>query len=159
MTGSDAQPGVSVRVLRELFRIKEERRLEIDIQISLLVTEIYNEAVRDLLVPSADRQKKLDVVKGPDGTASVPGLIERPCQTPEEALKAMEEAASNRAAMSAEPNGEPSRSHGIVQVRALSTSKTSGRTRVGKLNLVDLAGSEADISVVAYCIMITHSIV
>merc|ERR1712232_1218414 len=51
MTGTLKAPGLNTKVLRELFRIREDRRGEYEISISISVTEIYNESIRDLLSP------------------------------------------------------------------------------------------------------------
>merc|ERR1712113_1006992 len=57
-------------------------------------------------------------------------------------LKAMKEAQANRTVMATDMNEESSRSHSIVQVKTLSTSKKEKRDYIGKINLIDLAGSE-----------------
>merc|ERR1712032_1256658 len=46
MAGTSSDPGLNTRVLRELFQIREERVGEYAINISLAITEIYNETVR-----------------------------------------------------------------------------------------------------------------
>ena len=45
MNGTLQDPGLNTNVLRELFRIRDERRGESEINISLSITEIYNEVV------------------------------------------------------------------------------------------------------------------
>ncbi|CAE8625806.1 unnamed protein product, partial [Polarella glacialis] len=142
MTGTDANPGLNVRVLTELFRQRDERKSETDISISLLVTEIYNETIKDLFTTDEAKQKKLDVKQNPDGTNSVPGLTELEVHCVEDVLEAMKKAQANRTTMATDMNEESSRSHSIVQVRTLNVSKKDKREYVGKINLIDLAGSE-----------------
>jgi len=141
MTGNDANPGLNTRVLTELFRIRHERKEETEIKISLMVTEIYNETIKDLFNPESNK-KKLDVKQNPDGSNTVPGLTELPVHSVDDVLKAMKEAQSNRTVMATDMNEESSRSHSIVQVRTVNVSKKDKREYIGKINLIDLAGSE-----------------
>merc|ERR1719480_394595 len=110
-----------------------------DISITLMVTEIYNETIKDLFVT---KQKKLDVKQNPDGTNTVPGLTEKEVNSVEEVLAAMTEASSNRTVMATDMNEESSRSHSIVQVKTEMVDKRNSKQYIGKINLVDLAGSE-----------------
>jgi len=139
MTGNKENPGLNVRILTELFRIRETRRADMDISISLVITEIYNETIKDLFVT---KQKKLDVKQNPDGSNTVPGLTELDVDSVEAVLKAMAEASGNRTVMATDMNEESSRSHSIVQVRTVCVSKKDRREYIGKINLIDLAGSE-----------------
>jgi len=141
MTGNESNPGLNTRVLTELFRIREERKLDTDITISLMITEIYNETIKDLFVT---KQKKLEMRTNPDGTSSVPGLTELAVHSVEEVLKAMQDASANRTVMATDMNEESSRSHSIVQVVTKTKSRKEKDTREyhGKINLIDLAGSE-----------------
>jgi len=141
MTGNDANPGLNTRVLTELFRIRDERIQETEIKISLMVTEIYNETIKDLFNPESSK-KKLDVKQNPDGSNTVPGLTELTVTSVDDVLKAMKEAQSNRTVMATDMNEESSRSHSIVQVKTVNVSKKDKREYIGKINLIDLAGSE-----------------
>jgi len=141
MTGNPENPGLNTRVLKELFRIREQRKEEIDISISLSVTEIYNEQIKDLFNPDSAK-KKLDVKQNPDGTNTVPGLTERPVSSVEEVLQFMAEAQSNRTVMATDMNEESSRSHSIVQVKTVNVNRKDNSQYLGKINLIDLAGSE-----------------
>lgn len=139
MTGNKENPGLNVRVLTELFRIREARKLDTDISISLMISEIYNECIKDLFVT---KQKKLDVKQNPDGSNTVPGLTEIAVDSVDAVLSAMSEASGNRTVMATDMNEESSRSHSIVQVKTVCTSKKDKREYIGKINLIDLAGSE-----------------
>eukprot|EP00913_Durusdinium_trenchii_P003322 g3076.t1 len=167
MTGTEANPGLNTRVLRELFQIREQRKeergaCEVDITISLSVTEIYNEMIKDLFNPDSAKTKKLDVKQNSDGTNPVPGLTERPVKSVEEVLEYMKEAQANRTVMATESelgragrscgagwlphrqdmNDESSRSHSIVQVKTVNVNRKDQTQYLGKINLIDLAGSE-----------------
>eukprot|EP00438_Fugacium_kawagutii_P016351 Skav228393 [mRNA] locus=scaffold1911:63901:66884:+ [translate_table: standard] len=158
MTGTGEDPGLNTRVLRELFRIRDERKNEYDIQISISITEIYNEAIRDLLNPDSKDAavqlpgspvhsfdmtglEKLDVRINQDGTCGVPGLSERPVNNVDDVLKCIGDASKNRATSTTDMNEQSSRSHSIVTVRTKCTLKGSD-TYIGKIHLIDLAGSE-----------------
>merc|ERR1719240_1690016 len=130
------------RVMRELFRIKEERKLDIDTKMTIMVTEIYNEMIKDLLGGKNTLQKKLDVKIANDGSASVPGLTEIDVHSTEEVLNCMVQAQANRTTMQTDMNDESSRSHSIVQVKTVCTHKKDKKEYIGKINLIDLAGSE-----------------
>mmetsp|Transcript_11194 Transcript_11194/g.25481 ORF Transcript_11194/g.25481 Transcript_11194/m.25481 type:complete len:952 (+) Transcript_11194:69-2924(+) len=138
MGGAPNDPGLNTRVLRELFRIRGERRGEYDVNLSISITEIYNENIRDLLSPSA---KKLDVKQNADGTCGVPGLEERKVEKVADVLQAMDDAQKSRSTSSTDMNEQSSRSHSIVTVRTQCSVK-GGETYVGKVHLIDLAGSE-----------------
>ncbi|CAJ1327794.1 unnamed protein product, partial [Effrenium voratum] len=139
MTGTADDPGLNTRVLRELFRIRDERKNEYDIQISISITEIYNEAIRDLLNPSG--KDKLDVRINQDGTCGVPGLTETAVLNVDDVLQCIGDAQKNRATSTTDMNEQSSRSHSIVTVRTKCTLRGSD-TYVGKIHLIDLAGSE-----------------
>jgi len=139
MTGYDGDPGLNTRVLQELFRLRTERSDGYTINLSISITEIYNESIRDLLMPST---KKLDAKINTDGTVTVPGLHEEKVESCAEVLKCIENAGKNRATSTTDMNEHSSRSHSIVTVRTTCTVKGSGDTYVGKVHLIDLAGSE-----------------
>jgi len=139
MSGTADNPGLNVRILKELFRERDVRQRETDIKVVLTITEIYNETIKDLLVT---KQKKLDVKTNPDGCNTVPGVTELVVESVEDVMRAIEVAQSNRTVLATDMNEESSRSHSIVQVRTTNTCKTKGREYIGKINLVDLAGSE-----------------
>jgi len=94
MSGNAENPGLNKRVLTELFRIREERKVDTKITISMMVTEIYNEQIKDLL--GTEKSKKvLDVKQNPDGSNTVPGLTEVTVNSVEDVLTCMEQAQSN----------------------------------------------------------------
>ncbi|CAJ1338896.1 unnamed protein product, partial [Effrenium voratum] len=142
MTGNESNPGLNTRVLRELFLVREQRKQEVEINISLSVTEIYNEMIKDLFNPDSAKNKKLDVKQNPDGTNTVPGLTERAVTSVEQVLEYMKEAQSNRTVMATDMNDESSRSHSIVQVKTVNVNRKDKTQYLGKINLIDLAGSE-----------------
>lgn len=140
MTGNAANPGLNTRVLTELFSIRHQRQDEAEISLSIMISEIYNESIKDLF--NKDNKKSLEVKSNPDGSSYVPGLTERSVTSVEEVLAAMTEASSNRTVMATDMNEESSRSHSIVQVKTVTALRKDKRQFVGKISLIDLAGSE-----------------
>merc|ERR1719428_2718012 len=143
MSGKPDDPGLTVRTLTELFALQEERKIDFKVEMSVYVTEIYNESVRDLLWDeSKGAAKKLDIKTNPDGSNSVPGLTEEQVFTVDDVLNVMAEAGRNRSTAATEMNDQSSRSHLIVTVKTTVTALDSNSIYYGKINLVDLAGSE-----------------
>lgn len=56
--GPKENPGVNPRALQELFRVSDERKEDYTVEIGVAVLEIYNEQIRDLLVPPAKAKEK-----------------------------------------------------------------------------------------------------
>lgn len=55
-SGTAQQPGIIFLTMQELFERITERREEKVVEISLSYLEIYNETIRDLLVPGGSKQ-------------------------------------------------------------------------------------------------------
>lgn len=53
MEGTAEARGVNFRTLEELFRIIEDRKNQIRYEICVSALEVYNEQIRDLLVPGS----------------------------------------------------------------------------------------------------------
>jgi len=142
MSGTPSDPGLNVLTLQELFNIKKGRAGEVETRLTIMVTEIYNEMIKDLLGGQSTMSKKLDVKLNSDGTTTVPGLTEQNVETLDDVLQAMQTAQSNRTTMQTDMNDESSRSHSIVQVKTSCIHKKDKKQFMGKINLIDLAGSE-----------------
>lgn len=138
MAGTPSDPGMNLRSLSELFRIREERQEDFDYKIKVSFYEIYNETLKDLLDA---RPKDLKIRQGSTGVF-VEGLEERVVASPEDIMRYMEEGNKNRSVGSTEMNAQSSRSHSILSVRVHGTSHVTGMVYLGTLHLVDLAGSE-----------------
>ena len=61
-----------IRVFNELFRLRDEQEKTNEMSFSMMVSEIYNESMRDLL--STDKRKASDVKLLPDGTVQFVNL-------------------------------------------------------------------------------------
>jgi hypothetical protein len=152
--------GINPRALRHLFDLVAERTRLASMtsstaedeawsyEVSLSYLEIYNENLRDLLVPKAtgkDGSKKavgLDVRSLPNEPVSVPGLTSIRVQSAGEVEEALERGGLRRSVAATKCNAESSRSHSICIVSVTGRHQRSGATTHGKLHLVDLAGSE-----------------
>ena len=163
----DKARGVNERALVELFEAAEARKegaLELEeaavFTIGVEMREIYNERVRDLLVPA----EKEDAWKGgatgarmPDVSARHDASAKSSHKAEEEdefsatrvtvrdaahALEVMAEGASRRASAETALNERSSRSHSVVTIYVEGVYVASGARIAGRLHLVDLAGSE-----------------
>mmetsp|Transcript_2435 Transcript_2435/g.5447 ORF Transcript_2435/g.5447 Transcript_2435/m.5447 type:complete len:928 (+) Transcript_2435:38-2821(+) len=140
MEGPKEDPGLNTRCLQELFAIKRQRSATAETSVTISVTEIYNETIKDLL--DSNKNKKLDVRIEKDGSVGVSNLVERQVDTVEDVQTSMNEASSNRSVAQTDMNEHSSRSHCIVTVKTVVEQKDPKCKYVGKLHLVDLAGSE-----------------
>ena len=167
---SSSARGVNARALAELFEAAEFRKKSADAHgledataftIGIEMREIYNERVRDLLVPA----EKADAWKGGAGGERTLGGSARPRSAPAKsarnaeeedefaatrvvvrdashALEVMAEGAARRASATTKLNERSSRSHSVVTVYVEGVAVASGARVAGRLHLVDLAGSE-----------------
>jgi hypothetical protein len=100
MEGSDADPGLDLRALKDLFRICDERSSAktFNFSLKMSVFEIYNETVRDLLV--GDDRVKLEIRQhsAQDGLQGiyVEGLSSTVIQSIEDARRVISTGRSNR---------------------------------------------------------------
>ena len=163
--GDDAGRGLNERALAELFEAAEARREGAEggledaavFTIAVEMREIYNERVRDLLVPLPEKEevwrggaageRMLDASAKParnaeeedECVASVTRVVVRDAA---HALDVIREGASRRASAATALNERSSRSHSVVTVSVEGALVASGARVAGRLHLVDLAGSE-----------------
>ena len=144
MLGDLEAPGVMVNTLHDMFT-----RMRTDVQFSqskLKVTlsymEIYNELIKDLLMPSAvDLKLNEDPVRG----MVVQGITEYGADSADEILELLHRGNLYRTVEPTAANEVSSRSHAVLQVtveQSEATAHVTGNLRIGKLSMVDLAGSE-----------------
>lgn len=107
--------------------------------------EIYNEEVRDLLMPPGSPKVKLDIKQEPKtGNTYVAGATMEPCDPDDKDHidQIMTTAAINRATEKTEMNPDSSRSHSIFTLHLVGVNAELGGKVKGTLHLCDLAGSE-----------------
>ncbi|CAN1335590.1 Kinesin-like protein KIN-14Q [Linum perenne] len=134
MEGTKEARGVNYRTLDELFRIINEREKHFKYEVTVSVLEVYNEQIRDLLVPSSQASTALEIRPAGDGLHCVQGLVEARVNNVNEAWEVLQTGTNARAVSSTCANDQSSRSHWENLLNKECTRS--------KLWLVDLAGSE-----------------
>ncbi|CAI9286680.1 unnamed protein product [Lactuca saligna] len=145
MEGTDGNRGVNFRTLEELFRVIDERKNQIRYEICVSVLEVYNEQIRDLLLPSSQpgvAAKRLEIRQVGEGLHHVPGLVEAQVSNMGEVWEVLKTGSNARAVGSTNSNEHSSRSHCIHCVMVKGENLVNGESTRSKLWLVDLAGSE-----------------
>ncbi|XP_030747526.1 osmotic avoidance abnormal protein 3 isoform X2 [Sitophilus oryzae] len=108
--------------------------------------EIYNEQIRDLLVPNDKMASSstLSLKETANEGLTVPGLTAHPVHNAQECEHLLNIGSKNRMIGATLMNQNSSRSHSIftINIEQLSKINNNESIRKGKLNLVDLAGSE-----------------
>lgn len=152
MMGTPEQPGLIPRTCEDLFqRIaaaqEETPNVSYDVRVSYF--EVYNEHVRDLLVPPAPPGQPpyyLKIRESPTEGPYVKDLTEVPVRSINEILRYMRMGDASRTVASTKMNDTSSRSHAVFTIMLkqihhdMDTDETTERS--SRIRLVDLAGSE-----------------
>lgn len=158
---SEAGPGVMVLTIRDMFSAIEAKRLDFkaslffvtfyiifkchpQYRIVISYLEVYNEMIRDLLVPS-EEQRPLELWEDKERGCTVAKLSEHEISSAEGVLELLEQGNARRRQSPTEQNAVSSRSHAVLQIRCEAAERTADvrhTLRIGKLSLIDLAGSE-----------------
>ncbi|KAL3270473.1 hypothetical protein HHI36_021019 [Cryptolaemus montrouzieri] len=107
--------------------------------------EIYNEQIRDLLLPTEKLSNcTLSLKETPNDGVTIPGLTSQPVHDVSDCEKYLNIGSKNRVIGATLMNQNSSRSHSIftISIEQISVQNNNESIRKGKLNLVDLAGSE-----------------
>ncbi|XP_044260405.1 kinesin-like protein KIF17 isoform X2 [Tribolium madens] len=107
--------------------------------------EIYNEQIRDLLLPSDKiANNALNLKESPTEGVTVPGLTSHPVHNAAECEHFLSLGSKNRIIGATLMNQNSSRSHSIftISIEQITNVNNNESFKKGKLNLVDLAGSE-----------------
>ncbi|KAG7492233.1 hypothetical protein MATL_G00011630 [Megalops atlanticus] len=143
MLGSQEQPGVIPRAVKEVFhlvRAREKDADDWDYTIGMSYLEIYNEKVLDLLSPNT---QDLPIREDKDRNILIPGLTHMPLSSLSDFQTHFIPASLNRTTASTKLNHRSSRSHAILLIKVVKSQRIPPhRQQTGKLYLVDLAGSE-----------------
>lgn len=147
MMGTPEQPGLIPRTCEDLFeRIENSQSPDISYNVRVSYFEVYNEHVRDLLVPRTDTPYYLKIRESPTDGPYVKDLTEVPVRSFTEIMKYMRKGDLSRTTASTKMNDTSSRSHAVFTIMLkqihhdISTDETTERT--ARIRLVDLAGSE-----------------
>lgn len=97
MSGSSSDPGINPRALSCLFEKAVERSSRWSYKIKVSALEIYNETVRDLLVPrrNAGPEPALEIRQGPEGV-HVPGATQLEARELTDVLKILRQSMAAR---------------------------------------------------------------
>ncbi|KAM4812115.1 kinesin-like protein KIF19 [Urocitellus parryii] len=142
MLGMDAEPGIYLQTLTDLFQAIEKTRDNMDYSVSISYLEIYNEVIQDLLNPSSGF---LDLREDSKGSIQIAGITEVSTSNAQEIMQLLTRGNRQRTQEPTATNKTSSRSHAVLQVTVHQQSRSTDlaeEARLGRLFMVDLAGSE-----------------
>lgn len=147
MMGTPEQPGLIPRTCEDLFqRIEASETPDVSYNVRVSYFEVYNEHVRDLLVPRTDPPNYLRIRESPSEGPYIKDLTEATAKNYSDLMEHMRKGDVSRTTASTKMNDTSSRSHAVFTITLkqihhdLSTDETTERT--ARIRLVDLAGSE-----------------
>ncbi|KAK3299283.1 P-loop containing nucleoside triphosphate hydrolase protein [Chaetomium fimeti] len=151
MMGTPDHPGLIPRTCEDLFEriaAAQDETPNISYNVRVSYFEVYNEHVRDLLVPVIPHQPPyyLKIRESPTEGPYVKDLTEVPVRSLREIIRYMRVGDNNRTTASTKMNDTSSRSHAVFTIMLkqihhdLETDETTERS--SRIRLVDLAGSE-----------------
>ena len=151
MMGTPSEPGLIPRTCEDLFQRIEAAQSEtpnIAYNVRVSYFEVYNEHVRDLLVPVVSNQAPyyLKIRESPTEGPYVKDLTEAPVRSLDDILRKMQMGDRSRTVASTKMNDTSSRSHAVFTIllrqihHDMDTDETTERS--SRIRLVDLAGSE-----------------
>jgi hypothetical protein len=151
MMGTPDQPGLIPRTCEDLFQRIEAAHNEtpnISYNVRVSYFEVYNEHVRDLLVPVHSNQPPyyLKIRESPTEGPYIKDLTDAPVKSISEIMRYMKMGDASRTTASTKMNDTSSRSHAVFTIMLkqihhdMETDETT--ERMARIRLVDLAGSE-----------------
>ena len=144
ITGTAAQPGIIFMTMQELFEKINERRDEKSTEVSLSYLEIYNETIRDLLVPGGSKQG-LMLREDSNQAVTVAGLTSHHPKDVQEVMDMIVQGNEYRTVSPTAANAVSSRSHAVLQVNIAQKDRNADVNEphtMATLSIIDLAGSE-----------------
>ncbi|KAF2754997.1 kinesin family protein-like protein [Pseudovirgaria hyperparasitica] len=144
ITGIKTDPGIIFLTMQELFEKVQELQEEKFVEVSLSYLEIYNETIRDLLVPGGSKQG-LMLREDAHQAVSVAGLSSHRPQNVEEVMEMIVRGNEYRTMSPTEANATSSRSHAVLQINLSSKDRNADVNEphtMATLSIIDLAGSE-----------------
>ncbi|KAF3932788.1 Kinesin-4 [Dactylella cylindrospora] len=144
ISGTKQQPGIIFLTMEELFQRIDDLKSEKNIELSLSYLEIYNETIRDLLIPGGS-QKGLNLREDSNSGISVSGLSTHRPANVHEVMDMIVMGNENRTMSPTEANATSSRSHAVLQINVVQKNRTAGLSEdvfSATLSIIDLAGSE-----------------
>ncbi|KAF2186734.1 kinesin-domain-containing protein [Zopfia rhizophila CBS 207.26] len=144
ITGTAQQPGIIFLTMQELFERIQDMQDEKVTEVTLSYLEIYNETIRDLLVPGGSKQT-LMLREDANQTVSVAGLSSHRPQNVQEVMDMIVRGNEYRTMSPTEANATSSRSHAVLQINVSSKDRNASVNEphtMATLSIIDLAGSE-----------------
>lgn len=144
ITGTVQEPGVIFMTMQELFERVGESASDKVTEITLSYLEIYNETIRDLLVPG-NSKAGLMLRDDANQTVSVAGLSTHHPQNVQEVMDMIMKGNELRTMSPTEANATSSRSHAVLQINVASKDRNASVEEphtMATLSIIDLAGSE-----------------
>ncbi|CAL9701581.1 unnamed protein product [Knipowitschia caucasica] len=141
MLGSQNNPGVMYRTMKELFKRMDEAKEEKEFAVAFSYLEVYNEQIRDLLSNTGPLAVREDGQKG----VVVKNLTLHQPKSAEHILEALDSGNRKRTQHPTDMNATSSRSHAVFQIYLRQQDKTATlnpNACIAKMSLIDLAGSE-----------------
>ncbi|CAK7234252.1 tubulin-dependent ATPase kip3 [Sporothrix bragantina] len=144
ITGTAQQPGIIFMTMQELFEKIGERSEEKVTELSLSYLEIYNETIRDLLVPGGSKQG-LMLREDTNQAVTVAGLTSHHPRDVQEVMDMIVQGNEFRTVSPTEANAVSSRSHAVLQINVAQRDRNASVNEphtMATLSIIDLAGSE-----------------
>ncbi|KAK6338746.1 kinesin-like protein Klp5 [Orbilia brochopaga] len=144
ISGTKQQPGIIFLTMEELFQRIEELKSEKSIELSMSYLEIYNETIRDLLIPGGSKIG-LNLREDSNSSIAVAGLSTHRPMNVQEVMEMIVMGNENRTMSPTEANATSSRSHAVLQINVVQKNKTAALSEdlfSATLSIIDLAGSE-----------------
>jgi len=164
MVGFDhTDKGIIPNACEQIFQMIKNNDKDITFRVECSMLEIYNERIRDLLVPFSRSEKLKEGLKlreSPSLGVVVEGLKSSPVSSYEQIEHLMAEGTRNRTIAATNMNATSSRAHTcfmvkitqtrivkdmhgeVIRINSLSSKEVKVTERTSIINLVDLAGSE-----------------
>lgn len=144
ITGTPQSPGIIFLTMQELFEKIEERSQDKSTEVSLSYLEIYNETIRDLLVPGGSKAG-LTLREDSNQAVTVAGLTSHHPKDVQEVMDIIVQGNEYRTVSPTMANATSSRSHAVLQVNIAMKDRNADISEphtMATLSIIDLAGSE-----------------
>ncbi|KAM3544569.1 hypothetical protein ARSEF1564_002552 [Beauveria bassiana] len=144
ITGTPQSPGIIFLTMQELFEKIEERSQDKTTEVSLSYLEIYNETIRDLLVPGGTKAG-LTLREDSNQAVTVAGLTSHHPKDVQEVMDMIVQGNEYRTVSPTQANATSSRSHAVLQVNIAQKDRNADLNEphtMATLSIIDLAGSE-----------------
>lgn len=144
ITGTAQMPGIIFLTMQELFEKIADRSDDKQTEITLSYLEIYNETIRDLLVPGGSKQG-LMLREDSNQAVTVAGLTSHHPNNVQEVMDMIVQGNEYRTVSPTEANATSSRSHAVLQINVAQKDRNAAVNEphtMATLSIIDLAGSE-----------------